>query len=122
MLVLTRKPGQVIHVGDSITITIVQVARIRVRIGIDAPMHVTVHRGEIYAQIRDEAQAGGATTAAALPGTRDRAPASMTILASGKAKSAQPDGLLDPANRGKVCRSCGLCTLRYGLKLVRSPQ
>jgi carbon storage regulator len=54
MLVLTRRSGQVIRIGDSVTITVVQVTNGRVRIGIDAPNNVPVHRGEIYERIQQD--------------------------------------------------------------------
>ena len=47
MLVLTRKESQRILVGDNITITIVRVDGNRVRIGIEAPPEVAIHRSEI---------------------------------------------------------------------------
>jgi carbon storage regulator len=60
MLVLTRKSGQVIRIGETVTITVVQVARNRVRIGVDAPDAVTVHRGEIFDRIQQQRSADGA--------------------------------------------------------------
>jgi carbon storage regulator len=54
MLVLTRRSGQVIRIGESVTVTVVQLTRGRVRIGIDAPGAVPVHRGEIYERIQQE--------------------------------------------------------------------
>jgi carbon storage regulator len=50
MLVLTRKPQEKIHVGEDITITVVRVQGQSVRIGIDAPSHVSIRRGEIVAR------------------------------------------------------------------------
>ena len=47
MLVLSRKPGEKIHVGSSITITLVHVQGSRVRIGIEAPADVAVVRSEL---------------------------------------------------------------------------
>jgi carbon storage regulator len=47
MLVLTRKPGEKIHVGPSITITVVHVRGNQVRLGIDAPADVPLMRGEL---------------------------------------------------------------------------
>lgn len=48
MLVLTRTKDQVIVIGDSIRITIVEVRGVKVRVGIEAPKDVTVHRKEVY--------------------------------------------------------------------------
>ena len=52
MLVLTRKPNQAIVVGDDIRIVIVSVDRDQVRLGIEAPREVSVHRAEVYEEIR----------------------------------------------------------------------
>ena len=48
MLVLTRKPGERLVIGDNIVITVVDVKGDNIRIGIDAPREVKVYRGEIY--------------------------------------------------------------------------
>ncbi len=55
MLVLTRKPGQAIVIGEDIRIVIVSVERDQVRVGIEAPRSIAVHREEIDAEIRREA-------------------------------------------------------------------
>jgi carbon storage regulator len=47
MLVLSRKPGERIHIGSGVTITVVQVQGNRVRLGIDAPKDVSIARGEV---------------------------------------------------------------------------
>lgn len=52
MLVLTRKPNQSIIIGDHIELTVIEIRGDQVRIGIDAPKDVTVHRKEIYEQIK----------------------------------------------------------------------
>lgn len=52
MLILTRKVGESINIGDDITITILGVSGQQVRIGINAPKDVAVHREEIYQRIR----------------------------------------------------------------------
>lgn len=52
MLVLNRKPNQTVVINDNIRITIVRVRGNQVRLGFSAPEHVTIHRGEIYAQIQ----------------------------------------------------------------------
>jgi carbon storage regulator len=51
MLVLTRRTGQSIQVGDDIVITVLEATRDQVRIGIRAPRSVEVHREEIYEEI-----------------------------------------------------------------------
>ena len=47
MLVLTRKADETIHIGNDITITLLRVRGNQVRIGIDAPMDISIRRGEI---------------------------------------------------------------------------
>ena len=51
MLILTRKPGERICIGDDIEVTIVNVRGNQVRLGITAPRDVAVHREEIYRRI-----------------------------------------------------------------------
>ncbi len=48
MLVLARKTGQQIMIGDSIVVTVVGIRAGQIRLGIDAPAHVAIHRREIY--------------------------------------------------------------------------
>lgn len=54
MLILTRKPSEVLVIGDDIKITILGVKGTQVRIGIEAPKDVGVHRQEIYNAIQEE--------------------------------------------------------------------
>ena len=56
MLVFTRKIDDAIIIGDGIEIKILRVGRDSVRIGVTAPAHVSVHRREVYDQIRDANQ------------------------------------------------------------------
>ena len=64
MLVLSRKMGESIHVGDSVTVTVLGVARGQVRIGIEAPRELAVHREEIYRRIQNEKSRGESTKVA----------------------------------------------------------
>jgi carbon storage regulator len=54
MLVLTRRPGESIVVGEDIVVTVIEIKGGQVRIGIDAPRSVDVYREEIYEQVRQE--------------------------------------------------------------------
>ena len=54
MLVLTRKPGEKIIIGDKIEMTIVEVKGDSVRIAFDAPKEIKIYRGEIYEEIASE--------------------------------------------------------------------
>ena len=54
MLVLTRKPGEGIKIGDTVTLRIIEVKGGGVRIGIDAPGDMKIYRQEVYDRIRQE--------------------------------------------------------------------
>ena len=54
MLVLTRKPGEGIIIGDTVTIRIIEVKSGSIRIGIDAPGDTRIYRQEVYDRIRQE--------------------------------------------------------------------
>ena len=54
MLVLTRKKGQALMIGNDVEISIIDIQGDQVRIGINAPKNVTIHRKEIYEEIRKE--------------------------------------------------------------------
>ena len=55
MLVLTRKPGQSIMIGDGIEVQVLSVAGEKVRLGITAPQDVSIFRNEVYDRIESEA-------------------------------------------------------------------
>jgi carbon storage regulator len=65
MLMMTRRAGQKIVLGDNITIEVVEVAGSTVRLGVDAPRSVPVYREEIWTAVRAENEA--AATATDLP-------------------------------------------------------
>ncbi len=54
MLVLTRKSGERLMIGDDVMITVLDVGRGQVRLGIEAPKGVRVHREEIFAKVIEE--------------------------------------------------------------------
>jgi carbon storage regulator len=54
MLVLTRRVGEVIRIGDDVSICILEIQRGQVRIAIDAPREIPVHREEVYRSVQEE--------------------------------------------------------------------
>jgi carbon storage regulator len=54
MLILTRRVGETVMIGDNVTVAVIGVKGDQIRIGINAPKDVTVHRKEISERIRDE--------------------------------------------------------------------
>ncbi|GAA2976669.1 carbon storage regulator CsrA [Actinokineospora diospyrosa] len=68
MLVLTRRTGESVRIGDEVTVTILDIRGDVVRVGIQAPRSVTVHRDEVYRELRkaNEAAARTADQGAAL--------------------------------------------------------
>ncbi len=56
MLVLTRKLGETIVIGDNIIVKVVDIHGKQIRLGIEAPTEITIYRGEIYERIQAENQ------------------------------------------------------------------
>lgn len=54
MLILTRRVGETLMIGDEVTVTVLGVKGNQVRIGVNAPKDVSVHREEIYERIKKE--------------------------------------------------------------------
>jgi carbon storage regulator len=57
MLILTRRVGETVVIGDDVDVTVLGVKGNQVRLGVKAPREVSVHREEIYKRIKDEEQA-----------------------------------------------------------------
>lgn len=56
MLILSRRPGETVMIGDDVTVKVLGVFGNQVRIGINAPVSVKVHREEVYERIKREQQ------------------------------------------------------------------
>jgi len=64
MLVLNRQPQETLHIGDEVTVTVLSVDGNQVRLGIRAPLHIDVHREEIYRRIQDNKRAAAQASSA----------------------------------------------------------
>ncbi|MDA8389883.1 MAG: carbon storage regulator CsrA [Gammaproteobacteria bacterium] len=61
MLILTRRIGETLNIGDQVQVTVLGIKGNQVRIGVNAPKDVPVHREEIYDRIQKEKEGGGET-------------------------------------------------------------
>jgi carbon storage regulator CsrA len=61
MLILTRRVGETLMIGNEITVTVLGVKGNQIRLGIEAPKSVAVHREEIFQRIENERKATGQT-------------------------------------------------------------
>lgn len=75
MLILTRRVGETVMIGDEVTITVLGVKGNQVRVGINAPKAVTVHREEIYDRIKQEKLGGPVSAQQPSQPRRELAPA-----------------------------------------------
>ncbi len=67
MLILTRRVGETVMIGDDVTLTVLGVKGNQVRVGVNAPKEVPVHREEIYERIRHESESRSTAAERALP-------------------------------------------------------
>jgi carbon storage regulator len=74
MLILTRRPGERVVIGDEILVTVMGVSGHTVRLGIAAPGGVPIYREEIWLAVKEENRAAAAAAADALPATPPKPP------------------------------------------------
>jgi carbon storage regulator len=115
MLILTRKPGESLYIGDNLKVTIVEIKGNQIRVGIDAPPEYRIYREEIYLQILEEnrkaAEAGtsgdaleqlsGSWRGSAKPGSGDAKPRNSKRVAI----TGRPGKQVEAS--AKVCERCG---------------
>ncbi len=65
MLILTRRVGETVMIGDNVTVTVLGVKGNQVRVGVNAPREIAVHREEIFERIKREKEAAAAESAPA---------------------------------------------------------
>lgn len=75
MLILTRRVGESVVIGEDVTVTVLGVKGNQVRIGINAPKHVAVHREEIFERIKNGQSPNGSSTADEPAAPRESLPA-----------------------------------------------
>lgn len=68
MLILTRRVGETLMIGDDVTITILSVRGGQIRVGVNAPKNTAVHREEVYEKMRKES-AAAVVPQASVPGS-----------------------------------------------------
>lgn len=98
MLVLTRRAGESIVIGNDVVITVLEIRGGQIRLGVDAPRNLAVHRAEIYQQVMAENQAAVASADrhAALLQTRA---SRLRLAPPGPRPDAQPGSTADPSAR-----------------------
>ena len=62
MLILTRKLGESIIIEDNIKITVIDINKQQIKLGIDAPKHITINREEVAKKVKDENQLASTST------------------------------------------------------------
>ena len=88
MLVLSRRVGESLVIGDDVVLTVLEIRGDVIRLGVDAPRHVAIHRKELLEQL------AASNRAAASPD--DVAVAGLSELVAGRQSTASTDGAADP--------------------------
>jgi carbon storage regulator len=72
VLILTRRPGERVVIGEDIFVSVMSVSGHSVRLGIEAPSGVPIYREEIWHAVREESRAAGAADVESLPSKRSK--------------------------------------------------
>lgn len=106
MLILTRKPGESIYIGDHIKVTVNEIKGNQVRVGIDAPSDLRIYREEIYLQILEENRQAASTGLEDASGLESLTQA----LRPQGPKPADDSGEGMPKRLGSAARASGILT------------
>ena len=90
MLILTRRPGERVVIGEDILITVMGVSGHTVRLGIAAPEGISIYREEIWLAVKEENQAAAAADADALPSVPPQAPVEGSTQAPAEDPPQEP--------------------------------
>jgi carbon storage regulator len=99
MLILTRRPGERVVIGDEILVTVMAVSGHTVRLGIEAPAGVPIYREEIWLAVKEENRAAAAAAADALPSAP---PSAASGAAAGPGEPRAAD---EPAPEGEAAQA-----------------
>ncbi len=72
MLILTRKLGESVIIGDDVKITVIEVNKHHIKLGVDAPKNIIIHREEVYLKIKEENELASASNIIDLNNTSEQ--------------------------------------------------
>ncbi len=90
MLILTRRPGERVVIGDEILVTVMGVSGHTVRLGIAAPEGIPIYREEIWLAVKEENRAAAEANVDALPANKPPPPAEKPSAKDAQESSTQP--------------------------------
>jgi carbon storage regulator len=105
MLILTRKIGESVYIGDEVKITFVELKGAQIRLGIDAPKGVRIYREEIYLQILEENRSAAQSSDEDLKGLESRwkpGPGKSVSVGSLTTQKVQKSNLLEDGTKSQV--------------------